>query len=150
MYGQGEIKLSLDELRPEADFAGSEEGVFASVPAKEMRGLGMEAMMFARSPDFVKQEGAGRFDGAMQIVSDAAFFAAGGGDQGADFGFEQGFLARLSAQHDNQGYGVFRELGGGGWARFAFRCAPQCFALRHGGGIVLQDRADRRARFGLP
>jgi hypothetical protein len=70
----------LGDLGPEGGVAPSEEGVFAGVPAEEMRGLGVEAMMFAGSPDFVEQEGAGDFEGAVQVVSEAAFFAAGGGD----------------------------------------------------------------------
>jgi hypothetical protein len=88
-----------------------------------MRSLFVEVMVFARGPDFVEQKGAGRVSGAMEVVSDAAFFAAGGSDEGAEFGFEQGFLARLRAQHYDQSYGVFRELGGHGCPRFAFRCA---------------------------
>ena len=66
-----------------------------------MRGIGVEAMVFASGPDFVEQEGAGDFNGAVQVVSEAAFFAAGGGDEGAEFGFEQDFLTLFCAQdHD--------------------------------------------------
>ena len=58
-------------------------------------------MVFTGGPDFVEQEGAGDFDGAMQVVGEAAFFAAGGGDEGAEFGFEEAFLAFLGAQDDD-------------------------------------------------
>jgi hypothetical protein len=81
------VEPSLDDLRPEANFAGSEECVFAGVPAKEMRGLGVQAMIFARGPDFVEQERAGRLNRAMEVVGNAAFFASGGADQRADLGF---------------------------------------------------------------
>ena len=52
-----------------------------------MGSLRVEAMIFARSPDFVEQEGSRRLNGAMEVVGDAAFFATGGTDQRADFGF---------------------------------------------------------------
>jgi len=52
-------------------------------------------MMVARGPHFVEQETVGRLDGAVQVVGDAAFFAARRRDQGAEFGFEKGFLAGL-------------------------------------------------------
>jgi hypothetical protein len=55
-------------------------------------------MIVASGPNFVKQEGAGRLDRAMQIVGDAAFFAAGRGDQRSELGFEQSFLPRLGTQ----------------------------------------------------
>jgi len=42
-------------------------------------------MMVARSPHFVEQETVGRLDGAVQVVGDAAIFAAGGRDEGAEF-----------------------------------------------------------------
>jgi hypothetical protein len=42
--------------------------------------MGVEAMVVAGGPDFVEQECAGDFDSAMQVVSEAAFFAASGGD----------------------------------------------------------------------
>jgi hypothetical protein len=106
----------------------------------------MKAVTFARGPNLVQQERPERFDGAVEVVPDAPLFAASGGDQGAEFGLQQGLLPRLRAQDHDQSYGVFRELGGGGWARFAFRCALPGVALRHSGGIVLQDAAERRAR----
>jgi hypothetical protein len=96
-----------------------------------MLGLGVQAMVFAGGPDFVEQEGAGDFEGAVQVVGEAAFFAAGGGDERAKFGFEQRLLAFLGAEDDGQGYGVFGELGGCASSRLAPRCVPFCFALRH-------------------
>src|SRR5258708_33764720 len=104
--------LVLGELLAEGGFAAGEEGVFAGVPAQEMRGLGVEAMVFAGGPDFVEQEGAGGFEGAVQVVGEAAFFAAGGGGEGAGVCFGGGGLAFLGAGGDGQGYGVFLGLGG--------------------------------------
>ncbi len=72
--------MTLGELLPEGGVARGEEGVFAGVPAEEMRSLGMKAMVFAGGPDFVEQEGAGDVEGAVQVVGEAAFLAAGGGD----------------------------------------------------------------------
>ncbi len=126
--------LLLSELLPEGGVAAGEERVFAGVPAQEMRGLGVQAMVFARGPDFVEQEGAGDFEGAVQVISEAAFFAAGGGDERAKFGFEQRLLAFLGAEDDGQGYGIFWELGGCTSSRLTPRCGPFCFAHRHGRG----------------
>jgi hypothetical protein len=64
---------------------------------KEMGHPSVEAMILARGPDFVEQEGAAWLDRAMQVVSNAALFAASGRDQRAELPFEQGFLARLGA-----------------------------------------------------
>ncbi len=75
--------------------------------------------MFAGGPDFVEEEGAGDFEGAVQIVGEAAFLAAGRGNEGAEFGFEEGFLALFRAEDDHQGYGVFGEFGSCGWTRSA-------------------------------
>jgi len=99
-----------------------------------MRGLGVEAMVFAGGPDFVEEEGAGDFEGAVQVVGEAAFFAAGGGDEAAELGFEDEVLAFLGAEDDDEGYGVFGELGCCAGTRLASRCGFLCFALRHGGG----------------
>jgi hypothetical protein len=126
--------MTLGELLPEGGVARGEEGVFAGVPTEEMRSPGMKAMVFAGGPDFVEQEGAGDFESAMEVVSEAAFFAAGGGDEGAELGFEQAFLAFLGAKDDDQGYRVFGEPGGCARTRLASRCGLLCFALRHGGG----------------
>src|SRR5258708_1420370 len=124
----------LGELLPEGGIARGEEGVFAGVPAKEMRSLGVEAMVFAGDPDFVEQEGAGDVEGAVQVVGEAAFLAARRGDERAEFGFEQGLLAFLGAKDDDQGYSVFGEPGGCARTRLSSRCVLLCFALRHGGG----------------
>lgn len=99
-------------MLPEGRVARGEEGVLAGVPAKEVRGFGVQAMMFARGPDFVEQEGAGDVERAVQVVGEAAFFAACGADESAEFGFEEEFLARLGAQDDDQSYGFFGEFGG--------------------------------------
>ena len=57
--------------------------------------------MIAGRPYFVEQETLRRFDGAMQVVDQAAFFAPSWRDQRAERGFEQGFLAWLGAQDYN-------------------------------------------------
>src|SRR5258708_40285414 len=72
-----------------------------------MRRLHVKAMMLAGGPDFVEQEGAGDFEGAVQVVGEAAFFSAGGRDEGAQFGFEGAFLAFFGAGGDGQRYGGF-------------------------------------------
>lgn len=82
----------LHHLLPEGDVAGGEQGVFAGVPAKEVRRVGVPRVGFAAGPDFVKQEGAGAIGGAVQVVSQAAVFFAGGAHQGAQLGFEEHFL----------------------------------------------------------
>ena len=61
----------------------------------------MKAMMLAGGPDFVEQEGAGDFEGAVQIVREAAFFSTSGRDEGSDFGFEEKFLAFLGAEDND-------------------------------------------------
>src|ERR1700686_981897 len=53
---------ALGELLPEGGVASREEGVFARVPAEEMRSFGVKAMMFTGGPDFMEEESAGRFD----------------------------------------------------------------------------------------
>jgi hypothetical protein len=58
-------------------------------------------MVLAGRPHFVKQEGAGDFVGAMEVIGEAAFFAAGGGNEGAELGFEERFLAGLGAEDDD-------------------------------------------------
>ena len=96
--------------------------------------------MFAGGPDFVQQEGAGDLERAVQVVGEAAVLATGGGDERAELGFEEAFLAFFGAQDDDQGYGVFGELGGGAGTRLAPGCGFLCFALRHGGGDCTPTR----------
>ena len=102
----------LGDMVPKRGVARGQEGVFAGVPAKEVRGFGVKTMMFAGGPDFVQQESAGDVERPVQVVGEAAFFAACGADESAEFGFEENFLARLSAQDDDQSYGVCGEFGG--------------------------------------
>jgi hypothetical protein len=66
-----------------------------------MQSLGVKAMVFTGGPDFVKEEGTGDVEGAVQVVGEAAVFAAGGSDEGAEFGFEEAFLAFLGAEDDD-------------------------------------------------
>jgi hypothetical protein len=76
-------------LVPEGGLAGGEERVFAGVPAKEMRRAGVRNVMFAGFPDFVKEEGAGLIDAAVEIEAEATGFLAGRRKEGAEFGFEK-------------------------------------------------------------
>jgi hypothetical protein len=99
-------------MGPERSVASGEQGVFARVPTEKMRGFHVLAMMFASGPYFVEQEAAWRLDRAVKIVGDAAFLAAGWGDEGAEFGFKERFLPGFGAEGYDQGYGVFWELGG--------------------------------------
>lgn len=98
---------------PEGGFAGGQERVFAGVPAEEVRGAGVGGVVFAGFPDFVKQEGAGLLDAAVQIESQAAVFLASGHEESAKFGFEEDVLAFLGVQDNDEGDGVFGEFGGG-------------------------------------
>lgn len=104
--------------------------------------------MVTGGPDFVQQKGARRIDGVMKVVDEAAFFAAGGPDQGAELGFEQALLTLLGSQDNHQRYGFFGKLGGR--ASRSATSDPTCgrrllsFCLRHGGGIVLQTGRKRR------
>jgi hypothetical protein len=88
-------------MLPKGGVARCEEGVLAGVPAKEVRSFGVKAMMLASGPDFVQQESTGDVERAVQVVGEAAFFAACGADESAEFGFEEDFLARLGAQDDD-------------------------------------------------
>src|ERR1700674_1003072 len=119
-----------------------------------MRGLGVKAMVFAGGPDFVEQEGAGDVEGAVQVVGKAAVFAARGGQERAEFSFEEAFLAFLGAENDDEGYGVFGELGARAGPRLASRCGLLCFALRHGGGdctpLGRKEKAGRTRRQDCP
>ena len=75
-------------LLPEGDLAGSEQGVFAGVPAEEVGSLGVGGVVGAGGPDFVEEEEAGLINGVVQVVLETAFFFAGGSDEGANFGFK--------------------------------------------------------------
>ncbi len=98
--------------------AGGQEGIFARVPAKEVRGVSVLGMGFAGGPDFVEKKSGGAFGGAVQVVDDATVFFAGGANEGAEFGFEEHFLAVARAQLNDQGDGFFGKLGA--LSRFGF------------------------------
>ena len=68
--------------------------------------------MVTGGPDFVEQKRTGDVDGVVQVVDEAAFFAAGGPDQGAELGFEQALLTFFGSQDNHQRYGFFGKLGG--------------------------------------
>ena len=86
---------------PKHGFAGGEERIFAGVPAQEVRGFGVGGVVFAGFPDFVKKKVTGIFGGAMQIVLQAAFFLAAGGNESAKFGFEEEVLTFFGTQGDD-------------------------------------------------
>ena len=85
-------RKSSKNLGPKGCVAACEQRVFARVPPNEMRRLCVQAMGFARLPDFMQQIRAWNVGAAMQIVSDATIFLAGGADERAKFRFEQRFL----------------------------------------------------------
>jgi hypothetical protein len=61
----------------------------------------MLCVSLAGSPDFVQQECAGRVNGTVQIVAQAAIFFSCGADKRAEFRFEQRLLTFARAQnHD--------------------------------------------------
>src|ERR1700719_509248 len=118
-----------------------------------MRGLHVKAMMLAGGPDFVEQEGAGDFEGAVQVVGEAAFFAARGSDQSAELRFKHAFLTFFGPEYNYQGYGVFGELGAPArWSTTSGFTCGGCFlpfALRHGGGDFTPiGRKEKAARTG--
>lgn len=45
-----------------------EERVFAGVPAQEVRGAGVRAVIFAAGPNLVEQVGAGMIDRSVKVV----------------------------------------------------------------------------------
>jgi hypothetical protein len=92
------------DLLPEGGVAGGEEGVLARVPAQEMGRACVGGVMFAAGPNFVQEEMPRLIGAAMEIVLEAAFFLAGGADEGAEFGFEQEILAFSGAQEHDESH----------------------------------------------
>jgi hypothetical protein len=88
-------------LFPKGGVARSEERVFAGVPAQEMGGVGVLRVGFAGVPDFVEQQRAGRVNGPVQIIAEAAVFFSSGAHKRAKFGFEDGFLAFARTQQND-------------------------------------------------
>jgi hypothetical protein len=76
-------------LVPGGRIAGGEEGVFAGVPAKEVRSLVVGGVMIAGFPDFVQEICAGLISALVEIVLKAAFFLARGMDESPELSFEQ-------------------------------------------------------------
>ena len=79
----------LDDLLPEGDLPRAEQGVFAGVPAEEMRSFGVGRVVRASGPDFVEKEETEIIKGMMQIILQAAFLFAGGREERANLCFEQ-------------------------------------------------------------
>ena len=105
-------------MLPKGDVARGEEGVLSGIPAEEVRRGGVAGMSFAAGPYFVKQEGVWAVGGTVQVVGEAAFFFARGADEGAQFGFEEDFLAVAWTKKHDERHRVFWELGDRGRAGF--------------------------------
>src|SRR6266403_1902475 len=100
-----------DDLGPERGVATCEEGVFAGVPAQEVGGPGMKAMMLAAGPYFMQQKGGPRRRGAaVQIVPQAAIFAARRGNQRAQLRLEQTVLPIFGSQNHDECHGLLGQL----------------------------------------
>lgn len=72
-----------------------------------MRRMHVFGVRVAAGPDFVKQKAPWRIHGAVQVEREAALFFSGRTDQGAQFRFQQSFLAFTRAQDHDQGDGIF-------------------------------------------
>ncbi len=97
----------LGNLLPKSCVARGQEGIFSCIPTQKMRCLRVEAVILAASPDFVQQKCAGQFGAAVQVVGEAALFAACRPDKSPKLGLEQQFLPLSCAQIDDQSDGVF-------------------------------------------
>src|ERR1700682_5024595 len=106
-----------DDLLPEGSVSSRQKRIFAGVPAEEMGRMRMLGVGFARLPDFVEQESAGRVRGAIQIITNAAVFFPSGRYHAAQFRFEDRFLAFAGAQLNDQRNSIFGELRVGARAR---------------------------------
>ena len=82
-----------------------------------MWGAGVRGVVLAGFPDFVKEESARLVGAAMQIVLQAAFFLARGGNERAKLGFEEDVSPFLGAESDDQDDRIFREFRYRGAAR---------------------------------
>ena len=106
MIGEPASPRQLGELAVEGGLTRGQQRVFARIPAEEVRRACVRGVMFAGFPDFVKEKEIGVIGAAVQVVLQAAFLFAGGGDKGAEFGFEQHGLAFLGAQNHDVGHRV--------------------------------------------
>ena len=75
-----------------------------------MRCLRVHTVMFAGSPDFVKQKRIGDISAPVQIVRQATVFTARRPDQGAEFSLEQRVLPLSWTQHHHQRDRIFGQL----------------------------------------
>jgi hypothetical protein len=128
----------LDDLLPEGGFLGSQEGILASIPAKEVQGAGVGGMVFPAFPDFVEEESAGLIRTAMKIVLQAAFLLACGTDESTQLRFQKEVLAFLGTKSDDQSQGPFGKLCDLGTARLSAG-APLYGFLRFSFGHVGGD-----------
>lgn len=102
--------MSSNNLRPKSCVTAREQRVFAGIPPNEMWRLCVQAMGFARRPDFMQQVRAWYVGATMQIVGDATVFLAGGADERAEFRFEQGFLTFARFKQYDESDRLFRQL----------------------------------------
>ncbi len=114
----------------------------------------MFGVSLAARPHFVQQQRAGRLDGPVNIVRQAAFFSARRANQRPQFRLEQRLLPFARTQYDDERYCLFRKLPSGRSARsprpatgLPADCASH-LALRHVGRIVSQIAP--RASLALP
>src|SRR5689334_6009248 len=101
---------ALRDLLPEGAVAGSEERVFAGVPAQEMRCVHVFGVRGAAGPDFAEQKAARRVQRAVQFVGDTALFFSRRANQGAQLGLEENFLSFARTQNDDQRDSIFRQF----------------------------------------
>jgi len=137
-------------LAPEGGFAGSEERVFAGVPAEKMRGTGVGGVVLASSPDFVEKESVGLIGATMKIEPQAALFLTRGRDERAEFGFEEDVLAFLGAHRDDESDCVFREFRDWSAARTPASRPPRSFAgfpFGHVGGDCTPNGLNGKERW---
>jgi len=135
-YDQLTLAGRSDDLGPERGVATCEEGVFAGVPAQEVEGLGMKAMMLAAGPYFMQQKGPRRRGAAVQIVPQAAIFAARRRNQRAQLGLEQTVLPIFGSQNHDECHSLFGQLARSRGVSFLTRGAGRNLlrlAFRHRG-----------------
>jgi hypothetical protein len=95
---------------PEGGFAGSQERIFAGIPAEEVRRFGVCGVVLAGLPNFMEKIGAWLIGAAMEIELEATLFLSRGIDQRAKFGFEKQILAFAGAQENDTGNSAFGEF----------------------------------------
>ena len=114
---------------------------------------GVRGVVLASFPDFVKEESAGLVGAAVQIVLQAAFFLARGGNERAKLGFEEDVSPFLGAESDDQDDRIFREFRYRGAARTPAGRPLRSFAgfpFGHVGGDCTPNSFNRKEEPGYP